>query len=40
VLQNHPEKREEITNAISRNAARLQRLTNDILDVTRIESQL
>ena len=39
MLQNHPEKREEITNAISRNAARLQRLTNDILDVTRIESQ-
>ena len=25
--------------AISRNATRLQRLTNDILDVTRIESQ-
>ena len=25
--------------AISRNAVRLQRLTNDILDVTRIESQ-
>jgi signal transduction histidine kinase len=39
ILQKHPEKREEITNAISRNAARLQRLTNDILDVTRIESQ-
>ena len=38
ILQNHPEKREEITKAISRNAVRLQRLTNDILDVTRIES--
>jgi signal transduction histidine kinase len=38
VLQNHPEKREEIIKAISRNAVRLQRLTNDILDVTRIES--
>jgi signal transduction histidine kinase len=38
ILQRHPEKREEITKAISRNALRLQRLTSDILDVTRIES--
>jgi signal transduction histidine kinase len=39
LIQRHPEKREEMMRAISRNAARLQRLTNDILDVTRIESQ-
>src|ERR687897_2000162 len=39
LLRKHPEKREEMIQAISRNAARLQRLTNDILDVTRIESQ-
>jgi two-component system sensor histidine kinase VicK len=39
LMQRHPEKREEMTQAISRNALRLQRLTNDILDVTRIESQ-
>jgi signal transduction histidine kinase len=39
LLQHHPEKREEMIQAISRNAIRLQRLTNDILDVTRIESQ-
>jgi signal transduction histidine kinase len=39
LLQRHPEKREEISQAIFRNADRLQRLTNDILDVTRIESQ-
>jgi signal transduction histidine kinase len=32
-------KRGELVNAIHRNAARLQRLTNDILDITRIESQ-
>lgn len=38
LMQRHPERREEILNAISRNATRLQRLTNDILDVTRIES--
>jgi signal transduction histidine kinase len=37
-MQRHPERREEILNAISRNATRLRRLTNDILDVTRIES--
>jgi signal transduction histidine kinase len=39
ILQRHPEKREQISEAIFRNANRLQRLTNDILDVTRIESQ-
>ena len=39
LVQKHPEKREEMLNAISRNAIRLQKLTNDMLDVTRIESQ-
>jgi two-component system sensor histidine kinase VicK len=39
LIQRHPEKREEMMRAISRNANRLQRLTSDILDVTRIESQ-
>ncbi len=39
ILQKHPEKREEISEALHRNANRLQRLTNDILDVTKIESQ-
>jgi signal transduction histidine kinase len=39
LMQKHPEKREEMLRAISRNAVRLQRLTNDILDVTRIDSQ-
>jgi signal transduction histidine kinase len=39
LIQKHPEKREEMIQAISRNALRLQRLTNDILDVTRINSQ-
>jgi signal transduction histidine kinase len=39
LMQKHPDKREEMVKAISRNALRLQRLTNDILDVTRIESQ-
>jgi two-component system, OmpR family, sensor histidine kinase VicK len=38
LIQKHPEKREDMTQAISRNAIRLQRLTNDILDVTRIDS--
>jgi signal transduction histidine kinase len=38
LLQRHPEKREQIYDALYRNANRLQRLTNDILDVTRIES--
>ena len=39
LIQKHPERREEMIQAISRNAVRLQRLTNDILDVTRIDSQ-
>jgi signal transduction histidine kinase len=39
LLESHPENRQEMLQAISRNAVRLQRLTNDILDVTRIESQ-
>jgi signal transduction histidine kinase len=39
LMQKHPDKKEEMLKAISRNAVRLQRLTNDILDVTRIESQ-
>jgi signal transduction histidine kinase len=39
LIQRHPERREEMLEAIARNAARLQRLTNDILDVTRIETQ-
>ena len=39
LIQRHPEKREEMDEAIARNASRLQRLTNDILYVTRIESQ-
>jgi signal transduction histidine kinase len=30
---------QEVSDVILRNAKRLQRLTNDILDVTRIESQ-
>jgi signal transduction histidine kinase len=38
LIQRHPEKRNEMIQAISRNALRLQRLTSDILDVTRIES--
>ena len=39
LLQQYPEKREEMIQAIYRNAIRLQKLTNDILEVTRIESQ-
>jgi signal transduction histidine kinase len=39
LIQRHPEKREEMIQAISRNATRLQSLTSDILDVTRIESR-
>ena len=39
VLQRHPEKKEQISEAIFRNANRLQRLTTDILDVTKIESK-
>jgi two-component system, OmpR family, sensor histidine kinase VicK len=39
LLRQHPERRDQMIQAISRNALRLQRLTNNILDVTRIESQ-
>ena len=39
LLRRHPEKKEDMIEAIYRNAERLQRLTNDILDVTRIESK-
>jgi signal transduction histidine kinase len=38
-LQTHPEKSEEIIHGIKRNATRLQRLTYDILDVAKIDSQ-
>nr|MBA3285521.1 sensor histidine kinase [Nitrosopumilus sp.] len=38
LLQRHPEKRAQISEAIFRNPFRLQRLTTDILDVTKIES--
>ena len=38
IINQHPEKRDEMIEAIQRNAARLHRLTNDILDVSRIES--
>jgi two-component system, OmpR family, sensor histidine kinase VicK len=38
LMKKHPEKRDDMMQAISRNAVRLQRLTNDILDVTRIDS--
>jgi two-component system, OmpR family, sensor histidine kinase VicK len=39
LLQHHPKKRDEMIEAIKRNATRLQRLTEDILDVTKIESK-
>jgi signal transduction histidine kinase len=39
LLNTHPEHRDQIFDALYRNAHRLQRLTNEILDVTRIESQ-
>jgi two-component system sensor histidine kinase VicK len=39
MLEQHPDRREEMTEAIKRNAKRLHKLTNDILDVSRIESQ-
>ena len=39
LIHKHPEKREDMMQSISRNAVRLQRLTNDILDVTRIDSR-
>lgn len=38
LLQRHPEKQDQISESILRNANRLQRLTTDILDVTKIES--
>jgi two-component system sensor histidine kinase VicK len=39
LIHRHPEKQTEMLQAISRNATRLQKMTNEILDVTRIESQ-
>ena len=39
LLQKHPEQRDAMIDAIKRNAMRLQRLTEDILDVTKIESK-
>ncbi|MBA3751133.1 MAG: HAMP domain-containing histidine kinase, partial [Nitrosopumilus sp.] len=39
LLKKHPEVREELVEGIYRNATRLQRLINNILDVTTIESQ-
>jgi signal transduction histidine kinase len=39
LIRRHPERREVMIDAITRNATRLQRLTNDILDVTRIGTQ-
>jgi two-component system, OmpR family, sensor histidine kinase VicK len=39
LLQYYPERRDELIEIIRRNAKRLQALTSDILDVTRIESQ-
>lgn len=39
LLQMDPEGRDEMIKAIYRNSVRLQRLTSDILDVTRIESE-
>jgi two-component system, OmpR family, sensor histidine kinase VicK len=39
LLEQNPDRREELISGLRRNADRLQRLSNDILDVTRIESQ-
>jgi signal transduction histidine kinase len=39
LLQYYPEKKDELIEIILRNAKRLQRLTENILDLTRIESQ-
>ena len=39
LLQTHPERKDEMLQAMSRNAIRLQKLTDGILDVTRIESK-
>jgi signal transduction histidine kinase len=38
-LSTHPEKQEDFIEGIQRNATRLQRLSNEILDVTKIESK-
>jgi signal transduction histidine kinase len=40
ILKEHPERIEEIVDLIYNNATRLQRLINNILDVTKIESRL
>jgi signal transduction histidine kinase len=39
LLEENPQKRDELIQGLKRNAEGLQRLSNDILDVTRIESQ-
>ena len=39
LLQRYPERQKEFTQAINRNSLRLQRLSNDILDVVKIESR-
>jgi signal transduction histidine kinase len=39
LLQTHPERREEMIQAIHRNVIRLQKLTSDILDVAKIENR-
>jgi len=39
LIRRHPERRDEMMDAIERNAVRLQSLTNNILDVSRIDSQ-
>jgi signal transduction histidine kinase len=39
LLKMYPERQEKFTSAIQRNAIRLQRLSNDILDVAKIESR-
>jgi two-component system, OmpR family, sensor histidine kinase VicK len=39
LLQKHPDKTEQMSKALCRNAKRLQKLTDDILDVSRIGSQ-
>jgi K+-sensing histidine kinase KdpD len=39
LLEKYPEKKDEILKVLKRNGNRFQRLTADILDVARIESQ-
>jgi signal transduction histidine kinase len=39
LIRRHPERRDEMMDAIERNAVRLESLTNNILDVSRIDSQ-